>query len=82
MQSSIQHKLDHISQQLQGTQQQMIVSQSKKEALQNAIMQLKEIEAQLEEVKATESDALTNPQWQQSYEQLHDLRRNINHLMQ
>ncbi len=78
---NVQATLDQISRLLQSVQQQIMETQGKEETLESSIKQLEEIEQQLATVKA-DGEIETNPQFQQAFEQLHDLRRNVNHLRQ
>ncbi|CQR46487.1 hypothetical protein BN1058_00748 [Paraliobacillus sp. PM-2] len=78
---NIQVELDNISHMLQHTQQNVMEAQGEKEQLNSSILQLKEIESQLEKIKLNQ-EMESNPQFQQAFEQLHDLRRNINHYLQ
>ncbi|WP_182201246.1 hypothetical protein [Paraliobacillus salinarum] len=78
---NFQTELDSISQLLQQTQAMMMDAQGKSAELEKSILQLTEVENQLNQLQNSHQ-INTNPQYQQAREQLHDLRRNINHYLQ
>lgn len=78
---NFQTELDSISQLLQQTQGMMMDAQGESSELEKSILQLTEVDHQLNKLENS-YQINTNPQYQQAREQLHDLRRNINHYLQ
>ncbi|MBB6452714.1 histone-lysine N-methyltransferase MLL2 [Salirhabdus euzebyi] len=84
MEQNLHEQLQLVSHQIQDAQQTVIDSQgSNAQQLENALDQLQQVEKQLQLAKdQAGTEATENPQFQQAYEQLHNIRQQIAEMKQ